>query len=228
MRTRLRPDEELLEVVRRHWIVLSGPCALTLFLLGSLIGAWFIRRPWVAPAVGIALACSGAWASWRWLDWRCDLWAVTSQRVIDESGVLSVRLIDSPLDKIHNVTCVQSLWGRLLGYGTLNVQTAAEVGSTTIEKVERPMELKETILDQQQKSRYQGMARQVAPLVAAAARAQTAAPAYGRPEATLAAGAGRPGAAAGDAAQDDTRECPHCAEIIKVRARVCRFCGRDV
>ena len=24
------------------------------------------------------------------------------------------------------------------------------------------------------------------------------------------------------------RKCPHCAEIIKSEARVCRFCGRDV
>ncbi|HIJ97339.1 MAG TPA: zinc ribbon domain-containing protein [Desulfuromonadales bacterium] len=24
------------------------------------------------------------------------------------------------------------------------------------------------------------------------------------------------------------RKCPHCAEIIKSAAKVCRFCGRDV
>lgn len=27
---------------------------------------------------------------------------------------------------------------------------------------------------------------------------------------------------------DPTRKCPHCAEVIKAEARVCRFCGRDV
>ncbi len=26
----------------------------------------------------------------------------------------------------------------------------------------------------------------------------------------------------------DTKECPFCAETIKARAVVCRFCGRDV
>lgn len=25
-----------------------------------------------------------------------------------------------------------------------------------------------------------------------------------------------------------SRKCPHCAELIKSEARVCRFCGRDV
>src|SRR6266571_5041515 len=182
MRTRLRPDEELVAVVRRHWLVLGGPLAWTLVLLGCLIGALLIRRPWVAPVAGVALALCVAWAAWRWLDWRCDLWAVTTQRVIDESGVLSVRMIDSPLDRIENVT--------------------------------RPIELKEMILAQQESGRYRVMARQVAPLMAAAAHARTAAPAHGGP--------------AGDAVLDDARECPYCAEIIKVRARVCRFCGRNV
>jgi hypothetical protein len=26
----------------------------------------------------------------------------------------------------------------------------------------------------------------------------------------------------------DARKCPHCAELIKCEANVCRFCGRDV
>jgi len=27
---------------------------------------------------------------------------------------------------------------------------------------------------------------------------------------------------------NDTRECPYCAEIIKKNAKVCRFCNRDI
>jgi uncharacterized membrane protein YdbT with pleckstrin-like domain len=199
MRTSLRPGEELAAVVRRHVIVLGVPFAFTLFLAGCLIGAWFVKRPRVVPALAIALSCSAAWALWRWLAWRSDLWAITSQRVIDESGVLSVRAEDSPLDKINNITCTQSLWGRLLGYGALSIQTAAEIGSATLETVARPMILKETILEQQERARRYVMTRQAAPPT-------------------------------GDAGQapDDTKECPYCAETIKARAKVCRFCGRTL
>jgi hypothetical protein len=28
--------------------------------------------------------------------------------------------------------------------------------------------------------------------------------------------------------ESDERTCPHCAETIKLAAKVCRFCGRDV
>src|SRR5688500_9973957 len=32
----------------------------------------------------------------------------------------------------------------------------------------------------------------------------------------------------GDEPQGETKVCPHCAERIKVAAKVCRYCGRDV
>ncbi len=201
MRSRLRAGEEMAAEVRRHWIVLCGPFGAALFLLGCLGAAAFVHRPYVVPAVGALAAVVCGWALWRWLDWRADLWAVTSQRVIDESGVLEVRIVDSPLDTIHNVTCVQGIWGRMLGYGTLNIQTAATQGSTTIPDVTDPEDLRETILELQQRYKYGG--------AVASARAGAAG-----------------GARGGAAAEGDTMECPNCAETIKARAKVCRFCGR--
>ena len=129
-----------------------------------------------------------------------------------------------------NITCTQSLWGRMLGYGALNIQTAAEVGSATLETIARPMDLKETILEQQEKARYQVMARHAAPLTAAA-RQGLIVPDAGRTEVAGRAGVSPAGAeiagrSTPGAAPDDTKECPYCAETIKLRAKVCRFCGR--
>ena len=201
-------------MVRRHWIVLVGPFAVALFLLGCLAAAAFVRRPGALPAAGALSVVATAWAAWRWLDWRFDLWAVTTQRVIDEAGILAVRMVDSPLDTIHNVTCEQPFWGRVLGYGTLNLQTGAEHGSTTIVSVASPQELREAILDMKERYKDRVMARQAGPLIAALGGG-----------AAGGAGAETGGGAAGAA---DTKECPYCAEKIKVRASVCRFCGRTL
>lgn len=193
MRTRLRAGEEVAAVVRRHWIVLIGPLGLALFLAGGLLASAFIERPGLALVIGSLFALSAAWAVWRVLDWRCDLWVVTTQRVIDETGVLAVQVIDSPLDTIHNVGCQQSLLGRILGYGTVEIQTAAERGATVIERAARPQDLREAVLELKELYRKGG---------AAEPRAEA-------PEA-------------------GTKECPFCAETIKVRATVCRFCGRTL
>jgi len=194
MRTKLRPGEEVALIARRHWLVMGWPLLGSLFFLGCLIAAWFVQRPWLVPASAVVFVISGLWALWRWIEWRCDLWAVTSQRVIDEAGVLAVRVVDSPLDTIHNVTCTQTILGRVMNYGTVNVQTAAEQGSTTIPAAAAPGEVREAILELKEQRR----------------RAMPSGP-----------GAGSP-------LSGDTKECPYCAETIKARATVCRFCGRSV
>lgn len=196
MRTNLRAGEEIALVARRHWLVMGWPLAISLFLQGCFVAAWFVQRPWLLPAAAVLLGISTLWLIWRWADWRCDLWAVTSQRVIDEQGVLAVRVVDSPLDTIHNVTCTQTLLGRVMNYGTVKVQTAAEQGSTTIPHAAGPADVRESILELKERYR-QGLQYRVTGVT-------------------------------GPAAADDTKECPFCAETIKARATVCRFCGRSV
>ena len=147
MRSRLRPGETLVLVARRHKVALLVP-ALVVAAFAALFAASFFvtRREWRLGA-GAALTAALAWGAGRWAGWRADLWAVTSERVIDESGVMAVRAIDSPLDTIHNVACEQTLAGRILGYGRIVIQTAAEHGQVTIDGVERPEAIRDAILD---------------------------------------------------------------------------------
>jgi uncharacterized membrane protein YdbT with pleckstrin-like domain len=57
---------------------------------------------------------------------------------------------ESPLDKINNVSYNQTFWGRIFGYGNVQIQTAAEIGSTTYYNVEKPKELMDTITQMQE------------------------------------------------------------------------------
>src|SRR5665811_2573857 len=81
---------------------------------------------------------------------RDSIWAVTNMRVIDESGFFSRYSKESPLDKINNVEYDQSLWGRMFGYGDVEIQTAAEMGDTTYKMIHYPKLLKDTITHAQE------------------------------------------------------------------------------
>lgn len=142
MRTQLKRDENVVLVIRPHWFILVWPTALTLvgIIIGILIGSYGFLIPFV-------LLC---YLGFKVVQRKYNLWAVTNLRVIDEFGVFSHNSKESPLDKINNVTYNQSIWGRLFGYGNVQIQTAAEIGSTTYHLVERPQVLKDTITQMQE------------------------------------------------------------------------------
>jgi uncharacterized membrane protein YdbT with pleckstrin-like domain len=74
-----------------------------------------------------------------------NIWVVTNYRVIDEAGLLNHYAKESPLEKINNVSYDQSIWGRILNFGHVEIQTAAEIGATDYYNVHRPKTLKDTI-----------------------------------------------------------------------------------
>jgi uncharacterized membrane protein YdbT with pleckstrin-like domain len=142
MRTKLEKDEKVVLVIRPHWILLFWPVLFFVAAMaaGILIGGY----GYIIPLV---FAC---FAGYRIIERNRNIWAVTDLRVIDEYGVLSHNSKESPLDKINNVSFNQTFWGRLFGYGNVQIQTAAEIGSTTYHNVEKPKELKDTITQMQE------------------------------------------------------------------------------
>ncbi len=121
-------------------MVWPGIIAIIAIILGILIGP-------VVYVIPFVLICFFAY---KIVERKNNLWAVTNLRVIDESGVFSRNSKESPLDKINNVSYNQSIWGRMFGYGSVQIQTAAEVGASTYNLVERPKELKDTITQMQE------------------------------------------------------------------------------
>lgn len=140
-------------VARRHPIAVWWPLTVLLFCLGGLAAAGFSdTRAWLYVAGGATLFAA-VWALQRWLVWRVDIWVVTNSRVIEESGVLTVRMMDNPLETIHNVGCEQTVFGRMFGFGKVVIQTAAEHGETTIEGLAQPEELRDAIIEMKEQRR---------------------------------------------------------------------------
>jgi len=51
--------------------------------------------------------------------------AVTSKRVMMKVGLISTWTMDTPLDKINNISIERSLFGQLLDYGVLHIHTSS-------------------------------------------------------------------------------------------------------
>ena len=166
MRTNLKKDEKLLLITRQHWIKLALPvCAWLLLVILLLILKWFIF------STGFLIVLIAAiYPAYEYINWKYNLWAVTNIRVVDESGFFSRHSKESPLDKINNVEYAQSIWGRMLGYGDVDIQTAAEMGETTYNLIHAPKLLKDTITHAQEEYKKMQIGNQASQLAEAIAR----------------------------------------------------------
>ncbi|MGM0636647.1 MAG: PH domain-containing protein [Bacteroidota bacterium] len=150
MKTNLRQNEKIAIKLRKHWFVLLSPIFWTILLLALAVFGYYSK-----PEFSVLFIIGGVftllWFAYKIIDRRNNIWVVTNFRVIDEAGVFSIHTKESPLDKINNVSSRQPFWGRIFGYGDVEIQTAAEMGATIHKMVEKPKLLKETITTYQEK-----------------------------------------------------------------------------
>ncbi len=143
---------------RQHWLALlmRARVALLLWLIGIvLLGLiiWFnvqagLIRDLLSAAALVALFAGlivFLWAFWHW--WAQD-YIVTNRRLLKVTGVLNKRSGDSSLEMINDAILNQSLWGRILNYGDLEIMTAAEVAVDRYRMIIGPKEFKKTMLNQ--------------------------------------------------------------------------------
>jgi uncharacterized membrane protein YdbT with pleckstrin-like domain len=125
--------------------------------------------------------------------------AVTDRRVIIKVGWVKRRTMETMLGKIEALGVEQGVVGRMFGYGTITV-TGTGGTQETFDRISAPLEFRKQV--------------QAAAMAADERR--------GAPSPLLKAGGTE---AAGSR---EERECPYCAERVLVKAKICRFCGREL
>lgn len=199
MRTRLRESEAIVMVTKKHPLDIILVVALTIIFVVLFFVFLGSNAPsgvrWIFGVASLLLLLVVAVMFWNR---QRDLWVVTNQRVVDERGIISLYSMESPLDKITNVSLSQSLLGRILGYGLVQIQTAGEVGVTEEVKIMCPRQFRQAIFEQRE-AYLEHMS-----------------------------GHARPEPAEAQLVPGVTKECPFCAEIIKAKAKICRFCNREL
>jgi uncharacterized membrane protein YdbT with pleckstrin-like domain len=169
MRTTLKKDEKLLLIIRQHWIKLLLP--IFAWLLLSIVLLWWLTNYSIALVI---ILLTAIYPMVEYINWKYNLWAVTNMRVVDESGFFTRYSKESPLDKINNVEYDQPILGRILGYGNVDIQTAAEMGETKYSLIHRPKLLKDTITHAQEEYKKIQISSQATQLAAAIAQHTTA------------------------------------------------------
>lgn len=163
MRTALKKDEKILVIIRQHWIKLALPFAA--WLAAAVLLIFF------AGTTGFIITIVAAlYPMYEYLNWKSNLWCVTNLRVVDESGFFSRYSKESPLDKINNVEYDQSIWGRIFGFGNVDIQTAAEMGETTYQLIHDPKLLKDSITLAQEEYKKAQINKQATELAQAIAK----------------------------------------------------------
>jgi uncharacterized membrane protein YdbT with pleckstrin-like domain len=169
MRTALKKDEKILLITRQHWLKLVLPCFAWLLLTILLI--WWLNN----TTAWIIILLAALYPLIEYVNWRHNLWSVTNMRIVDETGFFTRYSKESPLDKINNVEYDQSIWGRLFGYGNVDIQTAAEMGETKYMLIHHPKLLKDTITHAQEEYKKIQISSQATQLAEAIARTNVSA-----------------------------------------------------
>ena len=145
------PGETVVHSARRSVAATFG--GLLFFLVVVLVGVG-IAYAWSLPAAGllgtgmllvVALVLAVLLLG-RYIWWRNKVYVVTNLRVMKLEGVLSKNHRDASLDKINDLVMSQSIWGRMLGYGDLQILTANEASALTFHKLADPVGFKRQVL----------------------------------------------------------------------------------
>ncbi|TWF78546.1 PH (Pleckstrin Homology) domain-containing protein [Pseudonocardia hierapolitana] len=132
------PDDLLVEdeqvVVHRHphWKMLVVPVVVLLLVVGvaSFLAALVSAQSWAPWAwLGLALAglaLAGRFTVYPVVRWRTTHFVVTDRRVLVREGVFTRQGMDIPLKRISSVQFRQGLLERMLGAGTLVVESDSD------------------------------------------------------------------------------------------------------
>ena len=118
--------EELIFDLRPHWIALIMPTVATVATLAVMLVLYDVfPEPILDMVVGIAGALFLlAYPVRKLVDWLTSHFVVTSDRIIHRRGFIAKYSMEVPLEAINDVRFEQGVIDRIIGAGTLVVQSA--------------------------------------------------------------------------------------------------------
>jgi len=146
----LLPDEKIIFRTHPHWLIFGGPEVCVGILTFLLIKYLPIVLENIDPALvwKIWLILGGALTFVGFvifLGWLCTNYYLTNLRLIDERGIIGKRIVSIWLDRIQDVTCKFGIWGRIFGFGDIEIESAGTYGKIIFDFVPNPGKIQEDI-----------------------------------------------------------------------------------
>ncbi len=141
----LLPHEHQVITVRKHPAVLIVPIALALgaILISIVVGSTILLHTHGAVLVLLVICLIFlAYLGFKAWEWSEDYFVVTSDRMLEASGVFTRKIAMMPLVKVTDMSFQRSTLGRLLGYGSFILESAGQDQALrTIDHVPYPEQL---------------------------------------------------------------------------------------
>ena len=166
----LGKDEHILVVTRKHWFVFFGQVifiailAIVPLIFFKIVKTFSILDIFYLPGntTFIFVSLSAFWLLFLWIvffviwtNYYLDILVLTTKRIIsiDQRGLFFRDVSDFRLDRIQDVTVeVRGILATLIKFGDIHIQTAGEDRDFMMRGVPMPYKLKETILNEHNKS----------------------------------------------------------------------------
>jgi uncharacterized membrane protein YdbT with pleckstrin-like domain len=142
----LLPGENLILLDHPHWVVVVKrvlPPIVLLIVVAvgdfTLLGPGGYYIPKLRTILTLAVvALALLWLIVVWIRWQSTSYTLTDQRIKIETGIFtrSERII--PIDRVQDCTTRQTLFGRMLGYGRVEVDAAGAQGAEVLDHLPNP------------------------------------------------------------------------------------------
>jgi uncharacterized membrane protein YdbT with pleckstrin-like domain len=124
-----------------HWKALVAPVFVLLVTvpLASYLAARVPSGDAQTPArvviVGVGLIVLIWGTLLPFLRWISTHYVITDRRIITRKGIIARSGRDMPLSRVNDISFSHTVWERILGCGTLVVESAGETGQLTLTSV---------------------------------------------------------------------------------------------
>jgi uncharacterized membrane protein YdbT with pleckstrin-like domain len=148
----LGEDEHVSMALRPHWKELVLP-TIVLLVVSPLASFLAAKAPdgdaqkWLRLAVlVVAVVVLARWTVWPFLRWLTTAYVITDRRIITRVGISARHGRDMPLSRINDVSFDHaSIVERILGCGTLVVESAGERGQLVLRDVPKVEEVQRDV-----------------------------------------------------------------------------------